>query len=158
MKIIKGFLITIIVAMLCVFVAFFIWWMDPLFDTSGKKLTYEELRKLAESFQDISNVYVKNGTSDSEYFEYYKKDDTIMQHKYQSGELEAYELLNEINIAEELSELIRKRYNLIVYNDENIVATKTSILASILKASDNQVDYETIMLNIIRLLMKMNWN
>ena len=87
MKIIKGFLITIIVAMLCVFVAFFIWWMDPLFDTSGKKLTYEELRKLAESFQDISNVYVKNGTSDSEYFEYYKKDDTIMQHKYQSGEL-----------------------------------------------------------------------
>lgn len=67
-------------------------------------------------------------------------------------------MLNEINIAEELSELIRKRYNLIVYNDENIVATKTSILASILKASDNQVDYETIMLNIIRLLMKMNWN
>ncbi|MDY4996989.1 MAG: hypothetical protein SO108_04750 [Bacilli bacterium] len=65
-------------------------------------------------------------------------------------------MLNEINIAEELSELIRKRYNLIVYNDENIVATKTSILASILKASDNQVDYETIMLNIIRLLMKMN--
>ena len=67
-------------------------------------------------------------------------------------------MLNEINIAEELSELIRKRYNLIVYNDENIVATKTSILASILKASDNQVDYETIMLNIIRLFMKMNWN
>ena len=65
-------------------------------------------------------------------------------------------MLNEINIAEELSELIRKRYNLIVYNDENIVATKTSILASIFKASDNQVDYETIMLNIRRLLMKMN--
>ena len=65
-------------------------------------------------------------------------------------------MLNEINIAEELSELIRKRYNLIVYNDENIVATKTSILASIFNASDNQVDFETIMLNIIRLLMKMN--
>lgn len=61
-------------------------------------------------------------------------------------------MLNEINIAEELSELIRKRYNLIVYNDENIVATKTSILASILKASDNQVDYETIMLKYNKII------
>lgn len=61
-------------------------------------------------------------------------------------------MLNEINITEELSELIRKRYNLIVYNDENIVATKTSILASILKASDNQVDYETIMLKYNKII------
>ena len=61
-------------------------------------------------------------------------------------------MLNEIDITEEQAELIRKRYNLIIYNEENIVATKPSILVSILKASDNQVDYETIMLKYNKII------
>ena len=125
-----------------------------------RQIFVKELNKIKdideERFADIFQKYNFDEDLFCNYFNENKQTYYYLKEKYQSGELEAYELLNEINITEELSELIRKRYNLIVYNDENIVATKTSILASILKASDNQVDYETIMLNIIRLLMKMN--
>lgn len=115
-----------------------------------RQIFTKELNKIKdideERFADIFQKYNFDEDLFCNYFNENKQTYYYLKEKYQSGELEAYELLNEINITEEQSELIRKRYNLIVYNDENIVATKTSILVSILKASDNQVDYETIML------------
>ncbi len=121
-----------------------------------RQIFTKELNKIKDidedRFADIFQKYNFDEDLFCNYFNENKQTYYYLKEKYQSGELEAYELLNEIDITEEQSELIRKRYNLIIYNEENIVATKPSILVSILKASDNQVDYETIMLKYNKII------
>ena len=121
-----------------------------------RQIFTKELNKIKDidedRFADIFQKYNFDEDLFCNYFNENKQTYYYLKEKYQSGELEAYELLNEIDITEEQAELIRKRYNLIIYNEENIVATKPSILVSILKASDNQVDYETIMLKYNKII------
>mgnify|MGYP002559295388 CR=1 FL=1 len=67
-----------------------------------------------------------------------------LKEKYKRGEMEAYEILKNNEIIPEQLDVIRKKYNLIIYNDENIVATKQSILIAILKGNGNQLSFDQI--------------
>ena len=93
-----------------------------------RQIFTKELNKIKDidedRFADIFQKYNFDEDLFCNYFNENKQTYYYLKEKYQSGELEAYELLNEIDITEEQAELIRKRYNLIIYNEENIVATK----------------------------------
>lgn len=67
-----------------------------------------------------------------------------LKEKYKIGDIELSELIDDERLTEEQSEILRKKFNLIVYNSENIVATRISILIAILKEKDRQVEYSEI--------------
>lgn len=77
--------------------------------------------------------------NEKEYVYYYLKE------KYKIGDIEVSELINNSQFTEEQIEIIRKKYNLIRFNDENIVASKNSILVAYLKSKERQVDYTELM-------------
>lgn len=87
------------------------------------------------SFDEKSFCYLFN--EEKLVFYYFKE-------KYKMGDMELSELIDDERLTEEQSEFLRKRFNLIVYNSENIIATRTSILIAILKGKDKQVEYREI--------------
>lgn len=68
-----------------------------------------------------------------------------LKEKYQVGDIELSELIDDERLTDEQSEYLRKKFNLNFYNGENIIASRTSILVAILKVKDRQVEYREIM-------------
>ena len=77
-----------------------------------RQIFTKELNKIKDidedRFADIFQKYNFDEDLFCNYFNENKQTYYYLKEKYQSGELEAYELLNEIDITEEQAELIRK--------------------------------------------------
>ena len=67
-----------------------------------------------------------------------------LKEKYKNGEKEISELLETDIINEKQKELIRKKYNVIIFNNESLIATKQNILEAILKKYNEQIAIEDI--------------
>ena len=68
-----------------------------------------------------------------------------LKEKYKKGQKDPSELLDDERLTSEQIEILQKEYNVIRYNDENIVADTMSILMAYLKKADRRVDYEELM-------------
>lgn len=87
-----------------------------------------------------------------EYVYYYLKE------KYKKGELKPSELLDDNRLTSEQIEILRKEYNIIRYNDENIVADTMPIIIAYLKKEDKRVEYEDVMNNYNQIINDYNLN
>ena len=70
-----------------------------------------------------------------------------LREKYKKGETKPSELLDDNTLTSEQIEILRREYNVIRYNDENIVADTIPIIMAYLKKEDKRVEYEDVMNN-----------
>lgn len=71
----------------------------------------------------------------------------FLREKYKKGETKPSELLDDNTLTSEQIEILRREYNVIRYNDENIVADTLPIIMAYLKKIDKRVEYEEVMEN-----------
>lgn len=79
-----------------------------------------------------------------------------LREKYKKGEIKPSELLDDNTLTSEQIEILRKEYNVIRYNDENIVADTIPIIMSYLKKEDKRVEYEDVMNNYNQVIKDYN--
>lgn len=112
----------------------------------------EELySKYIESYDFKEELFCKLFNQEK-YVYYYLKE------KYQKGETKPSELLDDNNLTSEQIEILRKEYNIIRYNDENIVADTIPIIMAYLKNIDKRVDYDDVMNNYNQIIKEYNLN
>lgn len=87
-----------------------------------------------------------------EYVYYY------LREKCKHGDLKPSELLDDNRLTSEQIEILRKEYNIIRYNDENIVADTMPILMAYLKKEDRRVEYNELMSNYNQIITEYNLN
>lgn len=87
-----------------------------------------------------------------EYVYYYLKE------KCKHGELNPAELLEDNRLVSEQIEILRKEYNIIKYNGENIIADTIPILIAYLKKEDRRVEYDEMILNYNQIISEYNLN
>lgn len=85
-----------------------------------------------------------------EYIYYY------LREKYKHGDIEPSELLDDNRLSSEQIEILRKEYNIIRYNDENIIADTLPILMAYLKKTDRRVEYDELMENYNQIIEQYN--
>lgn len=100
----------------------------------------EELAKYIKKYDFSVDIFTELFEVENYVF-YYLKD------KYKTGDTDVSELLDNPDLSDKQLEIIRKKYNIINYNDENIIATKSSILVAYLKKEDRQVEYDELIKN-----------
>lgn len=81
-----------------------------------------------------------------------------LREKYKKGELKPSELLDDNTLTSEQIEILRREYNVIRYNDENIVADTIPIIMAYLKKEDKRVEYEDVMNNYNQIINDFNLN
>lgn len=122
-----------------------------IFSKEIAKIKYVDEDKYADNF--------KKYDFDEKFFcTFYNENKQVynyLKERYQSGDLEVYEMLELENLTSEQIEMIRKKYNLIFYNDEYIAATKVSILIAILKKNEDKLTFEEI-INIYNEIIENN--
>lgn len=110
-----------------------------------RQIFSKELKKIPVVEEDKYSKYITKYNFSCELFcELFNEKEYVfyyLKEKYKIGDLEVSELINDSQFTEEQIEIIRKKYNLIRFNDENIVASKNSILVAYLKSKERQVDY-----------------
>ena len=79
-----------------------------------------------------------------------------LREKYKKGETKPSELLDDNTLTSEQIEILRKEYNVIRYNDENIVADTIPIIMAYLKKEDKRVEYEDVMSNYNQIINDFN--
>lgn len=87
-----------------------------------------------------------------EYVYYY------LREKCKHGDLKPSELLDDNRLTSEQIEILRKEYNIIRYNDENVVADTLPILIAYLKKEDRRVEYDEMILNYNQIISEYNLN
>jgi len=123
-----------------------------------RQIYSREIDKLPVVEEDELAEYIKkyNFTVDvftdlfkvEKYVFYYLKD------KYKVGDTDMSELLDNPDLSDEQLEIIRKKYNIINYNDEDIIANKNSILVAYLKKEDRQVEYSELIENYNKIVQE----
>ncbi len=88
--------------------------------------------------------------SENEYVYYYLKE------KYKNGETEPSELIDNLNLDKRQLEILKRKYNIILYKDDNIVATKTNILIAILKKASKILSYDNIVEEYNKIIISNN--
>ena len=79
-----------------------------------------------------------------------------LREKFSHGEAKPSELLDDNRLSSEQIEILRKEYNIIRYNDENIVADTIPILLAYLKKEDRRVEYEDLIINYNKIISEYN--
>lgn len=123
-------------------------------------VTRERVRQIiAKEFKKIH--FVEEEKKYSAYFENYDFKEELfcklfnedkctyfyLREKYKKGETKPSELLDDNTLTSEQIEILRREYNVIRYNDENIVADTIPIIMAYLKKEDKRVEYEDVMNN-----------
>ncbi len=81
-----------------------------------------------------------------------------LREKGKHGELKPSELLEDNRLTSEQIEILRKEYNIIRYNEENIVADTIPIIIAYLKKEDRRVDYNELMINYNQIVIEYKLN
>ncbi len=120
-----------------------------------KKIHYveeeERLSKYMREYDFGKELFCQVFNQESYVYNYLKE-------KYKRGKKKASELLNDNSLTSEQIEILRKEYNIIKYNDENIVADTLSIIITYLKKIDKRVTYEEVMENYNQIIKEYNLN
>lgn len=114
----------------------------------------EEEEKYSEYFENYDfkeELFCKLFNEDKQTYYY-------LREKYKKGETKPSELLDDNTLTSEQIEILRKEYNVIRYNDENIVADTIPIIMSYLKQEDKRVEYEDVMNNYNKVIKDYNLN
>lgn len=132
-------------------------------------VTRERIRQIIS--KEMKKIYhVEEEEKYSEYIENYDfKEDLFcklfnqekivyyyLREKYKKGETKPSELLDDNTLTSEQIEILRKEYNVIRYNDENIVADTIPIIMAYLKKEDKRVEYEDVMSNYNQIINDFN--
>ncbi len=119
-------------------------------------LTRERIRQIVEKetrmikrFQEEKYAeYIKEYNFDAELFtklfKTHKYVYYFLKDKNKLGEKDPSELIDDDRLTSEQIEILRKRYNIIRYNGENIIANRNSILLAILKKVEKRIDYSEL--------------
>lgn len=68
----------------------------------------------------------------------------FLKDKNKLGEKDPSELIDDDRLSSEQIEILRKKYNIINYNGENIIANRNSILLTILKKVEKRINYSEL--------------
>lgn len=111
----------------------------------------EKYSKYIENYDFKEELFCKLFNQDK-YVYYY------LREKYKKGETKPSELLDDNTLTSEQIEILRREYNVIRYNDENIVADMIPIIMAYLKKEDKRVEYEDVMNNYNQIINDFNLN
>ena len=114
-----------------------------------RQIIAKSLEKLPEVFEDtykdLFSEYNFDCNTFCEIFEVEKYVYYYLKEKYTIGEKDKSELLDLDILNDIQKEKLRKKCNLIVYNQENIIVTKNNIIEAILKSTNEQIEINHIL-------------
>ncbi|MCI8487015.1 MAG: hypothetical protein HFJ20_08245 [Clostridia bacterium] len=111
----------------------------------------EKYKEFIENYDFKVDLFCK--LFDLEEYVYY-----YLREKCKHGDLKPSELLDDNRLTSEQIEILRKEYNIIRYNDENIVADTIPILMAYLKREDRRVEFDELMTNYNQIITDYNLN
>ena len=114
----------------------------PVLEEDRYHQLFEEYDFDCQTFCEVFSV--------KKYVYYYLKE------KYTKGEKEVIDLLELDTLNEHQKEIIRKKCNIIIYNDEHLVVSKSNILEAILRYKNQQIDIDEIIILYNEFLNKYN--
>lgn len=111
-----------------------------------RQIVSKELRRMpiVQEEEELKDYFMKYNFDVVTFTKMFNKSENVyyyLKEKYQLGDIELSELLNDETITEEQRQIISEKYNLINLYDEYIIASKNNILISILKKLEKQVDF-----------------
>lgn len=125
-----------------------------------RQIISKELKKIQHVEEEKYSEYIKNYDFKEDLFcKLFNVDNYVyfyLREKYKHGENDTSELLDDSKLTSEQIEILRKEYNIIQYNGENIIADTLSILISYLKMADARVDYDELIENYNKIIKTYN--
>jgi len=113
-----------------------------------RQIVSKETRGIKRFQEDKYEEYIKEYSFDEELFSNLFKTEKyvyyFLKDKYKLGEKDPSELIDDDRLTSEQIEILRKRYNIINYNGENIIANRNSILLTILKKVEKRIEYSEL--------------
>lgn len=113
-----------------------------------RQIFSKQLKKLPnvheEKYEDIFCDYMFDINSFCEVFSEKPSTYYYLREKYKIGEKELYELINDSRLNDTQKMYVRKRYNIIQYNGENVFVNRLSIILAYLKSKERQVEFSEL--------------
>lgn len=127
-----------------------------------RQILSKEMKKIQHVEEDKFSEYIENYDFKENLFcKLFNQDKYIyyfLREKYKKGERSPSELLDSNTLTSEQIEILRKEYNVIRYNDENIVVETIPIIMSYLKQADKRVEFEDVIYNYNKVIKDYNLN
>lgn len=131
-------------------------------------VTRERIRqRLAKAFKKIgmvaedkySSLY-ENYNFDKDIFcDLYDENENIyyyLKEKYKSGTVDVSEMLENEGLTSKQLNVLRKRFNLINFNGEDIIANKNNLLVAVIKKYRDTISYDDLMIEYNKSLVEYN--
>lgn len=126
-----------------------------------RQIILKELKKFAitreeEKYKEIFETYNFDCDLFCDFFNVDKYVYYYLKEKYKIGNIEPSDLIDGLNVDKRQLSILKKRYNLITYKGENIVAKKLNILIAILKCSNRSLEFSEIINEYNRIINSNN--